>query len=72
MITMVMFLDYSGLPRAYAYGPAKARELIEATARTHLAAYCAQKRLDGEIDLADASRYHMLVVDDVSKLDGGT
>jgi hypothetical protein len=62
--TMVMFLDYTDLPRAW--GAANDPKLAEAEARRQLDIYCTKQKMYGEIDLADPARYTMVtrVVED--------
>jgi hypothetical protein len=54
---MIMFLDYTDLPRAW--GVADNEQDAEAEARRQLQSYCAKQKALGEIDLADQSKYTM-------------
>lgn len=54
---LVMALDYTGLPRAWAIGPISARRDVQARARRELQSYCEKQKGYGEIDLADYSKY---------------
>lgn len=54
---VVMFLDYTGLPRAW--GAAFEKDDAEKEARRQLDIYCEKKKGLGEPDLSDPSRFSM-------------
>jgi len=56
---LVMFMDYTGLPRAWAAGPN--RDQAEAEARRQLQAYCARKAETGDVDLSNPNRFSLHV-----------
>lgn len=63
MRKLIMMLDYTGAPRAWASGPPDKMDEIRAVARENLDKYCAKKKALGEPDLADPSKYTELVED---------
>lgn len=54
---LIMYLDYTGLPRAWGLAPADRRADAERVAKEQLDKYCANKRELGEVDLADPKTY---------------
>lgn len=61
-LVLVIWDDYTGLPRAWASGPRSTLESVRKLAREHLQTYCREKA-GTEPDLADPENFKERIVD---------